>query len=182
MTFLTGTDWECSSGPICTVNVLSNADLWPLHGLVLANGDHPVMAIGSTASRPHNIVGSVMSVEATNRAVVNIAPQHIVKAFVSNITAYNQGVASAWAGTLIFAQPVYVDDSADLAAGTTLSLSPTNSAGAQNPLAGFAWREQTHEPDTYASGGRTDNYPISFAHADEYAELTICVLIWPDQY
>jgi len=179
LVFLTGSDWEGSSGPIITRQADTD-DLWPESAL-LDEGDHPVLAIGTTTSRPNNVVGFVVSYEPnTDLAEVNIAPGFIGKAYVCNITGYSGGVANAWSANLAAFVPVYIDDSTEMGAGCTLSLSPTNSAGAENPLAGYVWPDQT-EVDQSGIGGRTASrtFPIAFDSSTDEAWLTVNVMLWP---
>ena len=74
-------------------------------------------------------------------------------------------------------QPVYVDDStSDMAAGVTLSLSPLNSAGTKNPLAGYLWYCQDEIADGQVGGARaTATFDISLSNS--LVEQVYCVLL-----
>ena len=182
--FYTGSDWEQSSGPLLSRNVI-NADLWPEGAPkdVLENGMHQAFAIGPIANKPHNPVGVTVTVDAVaDRIVMNMAPGFIFRAYVCNITTYAQGAASAWAAALNFGDPVYVDDSDDLAAGVTLSRAPLNEDGTANPQAGWVWRCQDEEPSSGIGGANTDPFPKSFTSGSATYYLLVCVMLWPDLY
>ncbi len=158
--YITGTDWQQSSGPEID-RKYHEADLWPIHDNavttkdVLESGMHPVVAIGgrTTSARPENLTGVVKTYnEDATIAVVNIADGAVVRQWVSNITAYTEGAPSSWETAPVIGQPVYVDDSDDLGAGTTLSLSDTNTVGTANPLAGWLFYCQDEYQD-YEVGG-----------------------------
>jgi len=184
-TFLTGTDWQCSSGPIITRQVITDY-LWPEGAPkdTVTNGEHPILAIGSTASRPLNAVGFVVSYESnTDLCEMNVAPGFVAKAYVYNITGYQEaGVANAWVATLAFGTPVYIDDDTALTAGATLSLSPVNGAGLENPLAGYVYSDQV-QVDQSGIGGRTpttaNTFPLPFEDGESDHHLTVCVMLWP---
>jgi hypothetical protein len=163
--FYNGTDWQQSSEPFLAVNV-HEADAWPVDDNsvaggkdVLADGLHPVVAIGGRTAadgRPLNLTGVVVTYTpgltvATGIAVVNIANGAIVRQYVANILTYG-GVT--YEQTPVVGQPVYVDDSAALGAGVTLSMSPLNSAGTRNPLAGYLWYAQDEYADASVGGSR----------------------------
>jgi len=140
-TWYSGTDWEQSSGPFCN-RKFAESELWPIDDNaiaqkdVLANGDHPVVAIGGRTAadgRPQNLTGVVISYDATALiAVVNVAHCFIVRDYVSNISGYNGAAPNAWEAAPVIGQPVYIDDSAALGAGCTMSMSAANSAGVNN--------------------------------------------------
>ena len=183
-----GTDWQCSSGPIIT-RQYAVADLWPVGAGseigggdkdTLAAGDHPVVAIIAKADRPNNLTGVVVSYTNDYLVEVNMASKVVVKDWVSNIEGYNGAAADDWAATFTIGKPVYVDDSADLPAGCRLSLSPLNSAGSGNPLAGYLHYDQDEYRDRDIGG---PNYPSDWpvtADAEEAveagAEAIICSL------
>ena len=77
---------------------------------------------------------------------VNIADGFIVRQIVNNHLTYG---GETYETTLVPGYPVYVDDSAQLSEGVTLSFSPLNSAGVKNPQAGVLWYCQ----DEYADSG-----------------------------
>jgi len=182
--FSSGSDWEQSSGPLIERNALE-ADCWPNSNDVagkddLAPGLHPIQAIGPKADRPELVCGVLVSYNATlDRGVLNIAPGFISRHYIANVLTYNAGTPNTWSGTLTAGQVVYVDDSDDLAAGVTLSLSPLNDAGAANPIAGVVWRCQDEEPDADIGGANTDPYPRSFTGNDATYYLEACVMLWP---
>lgn len=184
--FYTGTDWQGSSEPYINRNVIE-ADLWPVGAAdgrdELEAGHHMFFAIGPVAARPRNLVGvSVTYDDAADRAVMNIAPGFVAKAYVCNITTYAQGVASAWATTLRFGEPVWIDDSAEVGLGCTLSLAGSNSAGSTNPKAGYVWRMQDEEPSTGVGGTNTDPFPKSFSTNTDEAWLLVDVLLCADPF
>jgi hypothetical protein len=158
--FITGTDWEQSSGPIIS-RMVHLADVWPEgHGSEvpagdkdhLANGKHPAFAVGPKANRPNNLVGVVMTYEpAATLVVLNMADKFISRQWVLNVIHYNTGskAADQWDNSLAPGDPVYVDDSSLLPPGMTLSMSPINCDGQPNPLFGYIWYCQ----DDYADEG-----------------------------
>jgi hypothetical protein len=188
--FYSGTDWEQSSGPICDRKFEEDV-IWPIDDHVtdgqtkdlLAAGLHPVVAIGGLTTadgRPNNITGVVISYSAVSDiAVVNIASCQIVRAYVSNIRLYGGEAPTAWEGAPIIGQPVYVDDSADLGAGCTLSMSAVNHAGTANPLAGYLMYCQDECVDELIGGPNSTEWAA--AHAGwsdgETEEHLVCVLL-----
>jgi len=186
--YYAGTDWQCSSGPIITRRY-ALTDLWPT-GLaseigggnkdVLAAGDHPVVAIGTKADRPNNLTGVVVTYLNAFLIEVNMASKVVVKDYVSNILTYAQGVAATWAATFTIAKPVYVDDSADLPAGCRLSLSPLNSAGSGNPLAGYLHYDQDEYRNIDIGGpNATSDWPVT-ADNSEAVETALCIMLVND--
>lgn len=164
--FQSGTDWEQSSGPQIDRKV-HEEDLWPIDDNAngakdaLEDGLHPVVAIGGRTTadgRPENITGVVKTYNADSTiAVVNVASKAIVRQYVANILTYTPGASAAtWEGAPVIGQPVYVDDSDDLGAGVTLSLSALNqdNPGLPNPLAGWLFYCQDEYAD-YGVGGPT---------------------------
>lgn len=179
------TNWQGSSEPFLPVNLIPG-DVWP-HSTngpagkdALANGKHPVQAIGGRTAAAGRAATSPVGVMVTytadavtagnSRAVLNVAPGTIVKQYFANVTGYSgANTPNAWDSSLTFGQPVYVDDSGGLAAGVTLTLAPTNDAGVANVLAGWLWRSQTQEVDALAGGDNTNPFPISASgSATEY--------------
>jgi hypothetical protein len=197
-TFYAGTDWESSSGPILSRQVTNGiypaTDIWPVgvgsernggNKDDLADGLHPVVAIGPKALRPINPVGSVMTYEATTGLTqMNLAPGHIVKAYVANVTAYDVGAThnpNAWDTSLAIGEPVYVDDSDGLDAGVTLSRAPINGWSDNNPLAGYLWYDQNDYVDYHLGGAHaTADWPKVVAGSTVYT--LVSVLIWPDNH
>lgn len=187
--FYSGTNWQCTSGPITPRAFDASADLWP-HGLtgkaaggacdVLADGLHPVLAVGPKASRPINLTGVVITYNATNdRAIVNLAEKYAVRAYVANVLTYSGGNPNTFDTSLAIGEPVYVDDSDTIAAGVTLSRSPLNSAGTVNPLAGYLFYDQSEYDDSYVSGASAyRSWPITVANSIIYT--LACVLIVND--
>ena len=185
--FITGTDWEQSSGPIIS-RMVHLADCWP-QGTgamgdigggdkdVLANGDHPAFAVGAKANRPNNLVGVVMSYEAAAGLVVlNMADKFISRQYVANVLSYAQGAPATWAGTYALGAPVYVDDSAALAEGVTLSLSPENQTPSPNPLFGYIWYCQDDYSDHGVGGPNASaGLPVT-ADNTKLVEALLCVM------
>jgi hypothetical protein len=188
-TFLTGSDWESSSGPIIARNVHPD-DLWPHSGTVankaaLAEGMHVPFAIGLVGNNNAlTVVGVSMSYNATSlRTVLNIAPGFVFKAYVSNVLTYNAGVPNTWGVNLAVGTPVYLDRSFVAGiAGTNLSLSPLDSAGNNNPRAGFVMPDQDEDVDTGIGGGNADAFPKAFEDAVSTHELLVSVMLWPDAW
>lgn len=185
----TGTDWEQSSGPFCN-RQFAEGDLWPIDDNaiaqkdVLADGDHPVVAIGGRTTadgRPQNLTGVVISYNAVALLVeVNVAHCFIVRNYVSNIYGYDgQGTSNAWEDAPVIGQPVYIDDSNNLGAGCTLSMAATNENGVANPLAGWLMYCQDEYYDRLISGaGQSATWPLSWDD-DEDNEYLVCVLLSP---
>jgi len=185
-TFMTGSDWQGSSGPELYYRVHID-DVWPEGSGAskddLADGDHPAFAIGPKAERPLNPCGFVVSYDSTTGFVVlNMARGFIASAYVANITAYSGGDASAWAATLEKHVPVWIDDSDDLPAGVTLSRSDLNDADAHNPMFGYTWPEQDEWDDSDVGGGNSDPFPKSFTGNDATYVLTVDVMLMPDNF
>ena len=181
-----GTDWEQSSGPILSRKVHLD-DLWPTVDSAavakdpIVNGLHPVMAIGNPTTldgRPEQATGVVMTYnDKTEIAVLNVADKVIVRDYVSNILTYDPGQAAATFETApAIGQPVYVDDSSDLGAGCTLSLSPLNdeSPGLPNPLAGWLFYCQDEYQDSGIGGPNVDaTWPKTWVEG----EYLVCVML-----
>jgi len=191
-TFYPGPGWQQSSEPMTIVDV-QESDLWPVGARSLSgakdtisNGEHPVVAIGGRTAadgRPLNVTGVVVSIAlttagtATDRVEVDIADGKIVRQYVSNIKSYSGGSAYAFETAPVVGQPVYVDDSADLSAGVTLSMSPFNSTGTlKNPMAGILFYCQTEIADGQAGGGR-ESTTFDGSLPDEETEQVYCVLL-----
>lgn len=184
-TFLTGTDWQCSSGPILPRPYDASADVWP-HGLtgkaaggacdVLEDGHHMFFAIGPKAERPRNITGvSINYHSGTDRVVMNLADKFVAKAYVANVLTYSGATPNTFDTSLVIGEPVYVDDSDTIAAGVTLSRSPLNQADSPNPLAGYLYYAQDDFDDSYIGGaGATVSWPITVANSLVYT--LVCVV------
>lgn len=166
-TFQDGTDWQVSSGPYVTVNA-HEANIWPIADNSISGtkdaidiGLHPVVAIGdraiATADRASQPTGVVVSftaglTTATGLVRINIAKGMIIKQYVSNVLTYSDGAPATFVTAPVPGTPVYVDDSDDLSAGVTLSMSPLSTAGTYNPLAGWLWYEQDEYADAAVGG------------------------------
>lgn len=184
-TFISGPDWECSSGPIVTRDFDASVDLWP-HGAgselpsgdkdVLEDGLHPVLAVGLRAQRPANLTGVVISYNSANdRAQVNLGEKVCVKNYVANVTSWSGTVPAGYDTTVDIGRPVYVDDSNHLSAGVTLSMSPLNYNGDANPLAGYIFYCQDDYDDSGVGGaGATVSYPRTQAND---TESEYCILL-----
>lgn len=185
--FTSGPDWECSSGPVLTRAFDASADLWPIGAGSelpagdkdeLADGLHPVVAIGLKAQRPINLTGVVVTYNSANdRAEVNLGEKVCVKQWVANVTSYSGTVPATFDTTVDVGRPVYVDDSSALASGVTLSMSPLNNNGGQaNPLAGYIFYCQDDYDDTGVAGaGANVSYPRTVANS--LVEQEYCVLL-----
>lgn len=186
--FYNDSDWEGSSGPLVMRAFDASEDLWP-HGLsseidggnkdVLADGLHPVLAVGAKANRPRNLTGVVVTYQANNdRAVLNLADKFIVRQYVANVLTYSSGNAYTFDTSLAIGDVVYVDDSGPLSEGVTLSLSPLNESDSANPLAGYVMRCQDQYDDEGVGGVDGDIFPITLA--DTFSETLVCVMLVND--
>lgn len=187
--FISGPDWQCSSGPITTRAWDASADLWP-HGAgseigggdkdVLADGLHPVLAIGLKADRPRNLTGVVVTYNSNNdRAILNMAEKVCVKAYVANVLTYSGGNPYTFDQSMAIDHPVYVDDSDGLTSGVTLSRSPMNSSGSANPLAGYIFYCQDDYDDSGVGGaGANVSYPLTVLNS--LVENEYCILLTND--
>ena len=186
-TFFSGTDWQESSERPCHVKV-HEADMWPMSTRsgsgtkdTLTAGEHPVIAIGGRTmadGRPDNLTGVVVGFDsAANMAIVDVCPSRIVRQVVWNISAYSKTVASAWENAPIAGQPVFVDDSNDLAEGDTLSMSNSNDADIANPLAGYIFYCQDEYTDSGIGGPQSvDTFPLSWSDSVSMG-YEVCVLL-----
>jgi len=193
--FYTGTDWEDSSGPICPV-VVHESDVWPvddnsesgakdslLDANSLWNGVHPVVAIGTRthARRPLQRTGVVMFVTpglttASSQVVVNCADQMVVRNYVANVTSYSGTVAHTFEQTPYPGEPVFVDDSQALGAGVTLSMSPLNEDGLENPLAGHLHYCENEMRDDMVGGARKAA-TFDSTLANSLVEQAYCIIL-----
>lgn len=158
----TETDHQSTSGPIIS-RAVNLGDVFP-QGLggainggnkdVLVDGLHPILAIGAQAGagagRAYYETGTVLTYSADNtRVILNVAPGHGNKNYVANIASYGPVVFLA---TYIIGMPVFVDDSDNLGAGVTLSLSPLNVDGDDNPFHGWLQYDQDDYDDSGVGG------------------------------
>jgi len=188
--FYDGPTWQQSSEPFVAVDV-QEGDCWPVDDRSesttkdqLDDGLHPIVAIGgiAEAGRGSALTGVVVSVNrsvlgtATDRVILNVADNAIVRQYVSNILTYSGEAPNTYEQTPVVGQPVYVDDSADLSEGVTLSMSPLNHAGAANPLAGYLWYCQDEIADGQVGGARA-TATFDTALANEKVEQIFCVLL-----
>jgi hypothetical protein len=183
--FNSGTNIQDSSGPQCNRKFEEDV-IWPIADNAeaakdaLADGLHPVVAIGGRTTadgRPNNITGLVVSYDATaDMAVVNIASCQIVRVYVSNIYTYADEAPTVWEDAPIIGQPVYVDDSADLGAGCTLSMAAANHAGIANPLAGYLMYCQDEYVDYPIGGGTSAEWGPTWSN-EASEEHLVCVLL-----
>ena len=182
--FYHANDWESSSGPIIS-RQFAEADIWPV-GLnsesdgtgdkeVLADGDHPCVAIGPKASRAATTpVGVILSWENVNLLNLNVASGFCFKAYVANVLTYSQGSPATFDQSLAIGEPVYVDDSDSLAAGITLSRSPANDDAGANPLAGWLFYDQDDYLDAGVGGANTvADWPKVVANSLVYTLVTV---------
>ena len=183
-------DWQQSSDPHVFVSV-QEGDCWPVDDRSesgtkdqLDDGLHPFVAVGEYAAptRPLNLVGVVTSVNmsvlgtATDRVVINIAHGSIYRQYVSNILTYSGEAPNTYEQTPQVGQPVYIDDSADLSEGVTLSMSSLNHAGTENPLAGLLWYCQDEIADGQVGGSRAAaTFDVELAN--EAVEKIYCVML-----
>ena len=189
-TFQSGTNWQQASGPHVIVQV-HEADLWPVDDNsgsgtkdALADGLHPVLAIGGRTAadgRPLNMTGGVVTftaglTTATGLVRVNIADGYIVRQYVSNTLEYANNVPSTFEQAPVVGQPVYVDDSNDLAEGVTLSMSELNDADVRNPLAGYLFYCQDEYADA-GVGGPNSSSTFDGTLPNEETEQEYCVIL-----
>jgi len=189
-TFRTGTDWEQSSGPLIPFNV-HEKDIWPISDNSrsgtkdeLEPGHHPVVAIGErTAAFRGQLLTGVVYTVAENSIngdydfiVVNIAPGMIIRDYVANVLTYVAGVPATFEQTPQPGQPVYVDDSDDIGEGVTLSMSPSNENGDDNPLAGYLTYCQDEMGDSFA-GGPNEAPTFDTALANSLVEQVFCIVL-----
>lgn len=181
--FLSGPDYEVSSGPLIERRAHID-DVWP-EGTAASKDDleagmHVFFAIGPKGQRPKNVCGMVITYDTlTDIIVLNIAPGAIYRTYVANVLTYSGAAPNSWEATLDKHVPVWVDDSTDLAAGVTVSRSPLNESAAENPLLGFTWPDQDEWTDSGVGGGNTDPYPKSYSSGIATAYLLTPVMIWP---
>lgn len=186
-TFLQRTDWEQSSGPLVNRKVHKD-NLWPQttnsgSGTkdALANGKHPVLAIGGgTAAdgRPLNVTGVMVTYNDDSEiAIINVADGMIVRQYVANVLTYDQGDAATFEQAPVPGQPVYVDDSDDLAEGVTLSMSPLNDEGLKNPLAGVLFWCQDEYADS-GVGGPNSSQTFDSSLPNELTQQVYCVMLF----
>lgn len=191
-TFQSGTDWQQSSEPHTIVQV-QESDCWPVDDRSgsgtkdqLAGGLHPVIALGGRTAadgRPLNITGVVVSYTgagtgaATDLVRVNIADGTIVRQYVANVLTYAAGDAATFEQAPVPCQPVYVDDSDDLAEGVTLSMSPLNDADVKNPQAGILFYCQTEYANSQVGLANTAS-TFDTVLANELVEQEYCVLLF----
>ena len=190
-TFYAGATYETSSEPQTVVQV-HEADCWPVHDNSvsgakdeLEDGLHPVIAVGGRTAvdgRPMNVTGVVVTVlegltEPVDLVQIDIADGKIVKNYVSNIYTYNGTNPSAWEQAPVIGQPVYVDDSAALGEGCTLSMSQFNVTGTlRTPMAGVLWYDQDEYADASVGGPNTSSdWPLSWASSTY--EYVVCILL-----
>jgi len=186
-TFISGPSWQGSSGPYVPVRV-PLASLWP-QGTnsgsgtkdTPTNGEHPVFAIGGRTAadgRPLNVTGVMLSYnDDDDIAEMNIADGVIVRQYITNILTYAAGTAATFETAPVAGQPVYVDDSDDLAEGCTLSLSPLNDADVKNPQAGVLWWDQD-EYKNIGKGGPNATDQFDGTLADAKTEQLYSVLLF----
>ena len=165
--FYKGTDWASTSEPLLT-RQFHLTDLWPQGSGdskdTLEDGMHPVLAVGDQATdkvREHALTGVVVSYESAASLVqLAIATGLVVKQYVANIATYSGGNPNTWVSSIKIGQPVWVDDSAALDDGVTLSMSGSSSASLNNPLAGYVFYDQDEYYDSGIGGaGSAMSYP-----------------------
>jgi hypothetical protein len=184
--FQYGTDWQQSSGPL-VMRKATEPLIWPIDDNsisgakdVLADGLHPVIAVGdrAAAERALQPTGVVVTYNANaTQAEVNFADGFIVRQWINSTLTYVDAAPATFETTPYQGQPVYVDDSAALSAGVTLSFSPLNSAGTRNPMAGVLWWCQDEYPDSGVGGpNATDQFDVVLP--DEETEQEYCVMLF----
>ncbi len=187
--------YEQSSGPIVSRQV-EESNVWPVYdnsqttkdSLLDANGNyngvHPVVAIGGRTAadgRPLNLTGVVMDVTPSSTLAeslvrVNIADGMIVRNWVANVLTYAQSAPSTFEQAPVVGQPVYVDDSASLSSGVTLSMSPLNDAGLRNPVAGHLFYCQDEYTNDMVGGPNTAS-TFDNALSNSLVQQVYCVIL-----
>ena len=185
-----GYPYEQSSEPQVIIDAMVS-DIWPESTKsgsgtkdAIADGLHPVVALGGRTAadgRPLNLTGVVVSytaglTAALSRVRVDIADGKMVYNYVANVLTYSGGAANTFETAPVPGQPVYVDDSDDLAEGVTLSLSPLNDADVRNPLAGYLWYAQDEMADSAFGGARAAS-TFDTSLANELVEQVYCILL-----
>ena len=184
--FIAGTNWEQSSGPIITRAVHEFADddtvlLWPDDSVdgkpALADGDHPILAVGSKNNRPRHVTGVVVGYNSDLAlATLNVADKFISRQYVTNHTGYSGTIPNAFVGLIVLpGTPVYVDDSVALPAGSTLSFARNGGVGA-NPLAGYVWWCQDEYKDFGVGGPNTTQGLELYTETDTTETITLCIM------
>ncbi|MCP4540677.1 MAG: hypothetical protein GY832_26360 [Chloroflexi bacterium] len=185
-----GHPYQQSSEPLTTIDALES-DIWPVDDNsgsgtkdAIGIGLHPVIALGGRTAadgRPLNMTGVVVSyvaglTTATGRVEVNIADGTHVYNWVANVLTYADQAPATFEQAPVPGQPVYVDDSASLAEGVTLSMSPLSQAGLRNPLAGYLWYAQDEMPDIAFGGARAAS-TFDNSLANSLVQQRYCVVL-----
>ena len=184
--FYSGTDWQQSSEPYVNRKV-ALAYIWPEAAKsgsgtkdALADGLHPVVAVGLRAGAERGLqpTGVVVTFDsADDIAIINFADGYIVRQYVANILTYAQAAAATFETTPYPGQPVYVDDSDDLAEGVTLSMSPLNEDDLRNPFAGVLFWCQDEYKDSGKGGPNTaDQFDVVLAN--ELVQQEYCIMLF----
>jgi hypothetical protein len=143
---------------------------------ILEDGLHPALAVGLKANRPENMTGVVVSYNANaNLVTMNFADKFCSRQYVANVLTYAGGNPATFDQSMNVGDPVYIDDSDGLGAGTTLSRSPLNSAGNPNPFFGVLFYCQDEYQD-YGVGGPNAAAVWPKALANALDESVYCVL------
>jgi hypothetical protein len=182
--------FEQSSEPQTIIDAMVS-DIWPEStksgsGTKDAIGDglHPVIALGGRTAadgRPLNLTGIVVSWDAgltaaLGRVRVDIADGKMVYNYVANVLTYSGGTPNTFETAPVPFQPVYVDDSNDLAEGVTLSMSPLNDADVRNPLAGYLCYAQDEMADSAYGGARAAS-TFDTSLANELVQQVYCIVL-----
>lgn len=185
--FIHGTNWGQSPYPLTTVE-FETGMLWP-HGLaseiaggnkdILEDGLHPILAVGVKADREEKGLTCVVITVNDNAALAQcaIGKGLMVRQYVANILTYAQGAPATWAANWNVGMPVYVDDSEGLTEGVTLSLSPLNQAGSENPLAGWIVPAQDEYKDIGVGGPNAASLYPKAANNAQLVEATLTILL-----
>lgn len=185
-TFYDGGDWEAWHSDRVVTHSAQIGDIWPVGAAdgkdELEDGHHMFFALGPTTQRPVNRVGvSMRYFDDAERVVLVLGnDEFAAMAYVANILTYDGGDPATWAASVEAWTPVYIDDSAGVPAGVTLSLSPLNASGDDNPRAGWVVRAPDEEPDDAIGGSISDPFPKAFASDSETSELLLAIMLDPD--
>ena len=139
--------------------------------MMLGNGGMPSVKRGVISSKERGPPGHVLGIWCNQP---DKACGWKMSSYLSNTLTYANDVPSTFEQTPVVGQPVYVDDSNDLAEGVTLSMSPLNDADVENPLAGHLWYCQDEIADGQVGGARA-TATFDTALPTEETEQEFCV-------
>lgn len=93
-------------------------------------------AVSAVAVDVDQLCGTILSIDAGDEvAVIDFTCSMVYRQTVRNVLTYDQAAEATW-GAIDIGHEVYYDSSGTMPAGTYLSTSPLDSAGAANPKFG----------------------------------------------